>query len=106
MSNENDLRNYAISKIQLPNQLKYLDEGSQQHIEAPAQVDLPAVLTSQPEFRLAKREIAPNTKYLIQRNEAILPALLSLDSQNASLGLQLPKNVTDVIEADFNVKII
>ena len=44
MSNENDLKNYSISKISLPNQLKYLDEGSQQQIEEPAAVDLPAVI--------------------------------------------------------------
>ena len=30
MSNESDLKNYAITKISLPNQLKFLDEGSQQ----------------------------------------------------------------------------
>jgi len=50
--------------------------------------------------------LAPVSKFLNKREEALVTELALLDQNEENKDLQLPKNITTLVEADFNVKII
>ena len=50
--------------------------------------------------------MAPVSKFLNKREEALVTQLALLDQNEENKDLQLPKNITTLVEADFNVKII
>ena len=55
-------------------------------------------------IRLKEKELAPKSRFLEGRDEAVVSQLMVLDQNSEKLGL--PKNVVTVVEADPLVKII
>ena len=101
MSNEKDGKNYEISKIQLANQLKMLDEKYSLLSE---KSDLIVQKDSQISRIIGKSELAPISRFLESRDDSIINELELLDQKNELM--VLPKNVVTVVEADHMVKII
>lgn len=111
MTNEDDGSNYSIKRIALPSQLKKLGEFESEEVNnEKKQLSIPKDVQRIP----GRHELPPVTKHLTDRVGSIVNELEALDEQNKQLqqasneemGLVLPKNITDLVEAEYGVKII
>lgn len=114
MSNELDGKNYAITRIALQGHVLGIEGKEDVQMVEDRQSDEPASQIERVKgnenqlqvYRLDKRELAPVSRFLNKREEALVTELTLLDQNDDNQDLILPKNITTLVEADFNVKII